>query len=323
MRISTRLLTGSVVCFVSLLAVTSLAAQLDDKAKTHRYLSCKVRLYSYIPGKVVETYRSSGGGSFSKGGTLGTGTTDSIRDFRVSASGRGKAAKLTATLSVTPGKRDTDTKALNQTIDLSDLQPRTIRIARNEDGRVYELALIPQFNEKSLPVVFDPLAMRLEFWSFNSSPVILDDRLYAGRINMSGGQVIGIDISGVANVEFSMLKMTDAEPLGVLKDGTLTIHKEAEHTLSITGIRHGAVPHTLPGGPYVVWVRWKEPSTTAEEAREALTRQLQKIEAQLAAGTLTMTDAQLNQLRDMAKVQRPTLLGSSSRHFKPGERVVE
>ena len=291
-------------------------------AKSERRLRCEMQLRSYIPGQAITTYRQFGSGSFSQGGMVGLGASDNNRSFGLSVSGGGNANKLTGTIKVTPNKDDSKTTAIEKTVDLSDLQPRTILIAKNENGRIYELLLQPRIIETSLPSAFDPIALRLDYWNFENSPVIIDDQTYAGRVGMSGGEVIGLNISGIADVEFSMFPMTDAEPIGIVQDGTLTIDKEGEHTLSIVGVRHGTTPVLLPG-PYLVWVRWKEPSMSTEEAKTAVAAQLKHIRKKIEAGELTLSREQLERMTNMSKIDRPTLSRTTSRRFKAGERLAE
>ena len=40
--------------------------------------------------------------------------------------------------------------------------------------------------------------------------------------------------------------------------------------LRITNVKNGANAVVLPGGPYVVWVRWNKPTQSLEEYRQEL-----------------------------------------------------
>src|SRR5438876_9699866 len=121
-----------------------------------------------------------------------------------------KAQRFMANVAVKPTKEDTQTKPHEIDYDLSDLAAQSLEIARDDDGRIYRLSLIPSIREKPMPKQFQVTELRLEYWSFPSSPVIVNDQDYIGRLGMGSGPLAWCDIPSLARVEFSLLHLKDA-----------------------------------------------------------------------------------------------------------------
>ena len=52
--------------------------------------------------------------------------------------------------------------------------------------------------------------LRLEYFSFDKSMVILDDQEYLGTMNTLFGGLINVDIASIAKVEFSLIPFKGA-----------------------------------------------------------------------------------------------------------------
>jgi hypothetical protein len=113
--------------------------------------------------------------------------------------------------------------------------------------------------------------------------------------------------------------ITDSKPWGVLHNGIVTItHPEEHTTIQISNVSNGGEhAMTLPGGPYVVWVRWKAPEFTAEEHHRKMAEVRARIVAERgSAEGLEQLDAQL------AREPVPWIYMSGVRGFA-GERVAD
>jgi hypothetical protein len=215
----------------------------------------------------LDSFQGHGGGGVSSRGRLSLAVSHHDRKFTVSLDGSEKKGRFLIQVDVIPDKNDRGTAALKKEVDLTDLKPVTLELARDDDGRIYRLNLSPTIAEVPLPKPFRASDLALEKWSFQGSTVILNDQDYMGQMNMGAAPIAFIDIPGLAKIEFSLLKLTDAEPSGTLQDGTLRI-KHKDQALRVTDVRNGIPPETLRGGPYQVWVRWLKPSQTIEQYRE-------------------------------------------------------
>ena len=255
-----------------------------------------VMLFSFNPDAGIDTHRSHGGGGGSGRATLGTGVATNNRRFHVSVKIQRKSQRLLAKVIVEPKKGDDLTKAQEIDLDLSDLSARFLDVARDEDGRIYRLNLTPSIREVPQPRTFRVDDLRLDCFSFSTSLVILNDDHYVGRLDLHHGSFAHIEIPGHALIEFSLLHLKDAEPLGVLQNGIIDIKHSDGTTLRITNVKHGIYPTILPGGPWQVWVRWKKPTRTLPEYRELLRQQLSILKERVTNGEMTISPERLRQL---------------------------
>jgi hypothetical protein len=278
-----------------------------------------VKVYSLRPGEESATYRSFGGGGVGANGTTTLGIGDQRRHFDVRIAGKSKAQRFLATVSVKPAKEDTQTKAQEINYDLSDLAPRALEIARDDDGRVYRLSVIPSILEKPKPMQFKAADLNLEYWSFPSSPIILNDHEYIGLFSMGRAPLAWCDIPGVAKVEFSLLPLKDALPLGTLEKGVINIVHESGTTLRISDVKNGKNQDVLSGGPYRVWVRWKKPSQSIEEYRESLKRQIVSLKERIKSGDLSLPPGTLERLEKMSESGRIGLIGNGIGPVEPDD----
>src|SRR5262249_28613285 len=152
--------------------------------------------------------------------------------------------------------------------------PRSLEVARDADGRVYKVNLMPHLTVAPEPRQFKVTDLRLDAWGFPSSPVLVNDHDYIGRLGMSYGNLATCDIAGLAKIEFSLLKLKDSQPWGVLNDGVITITHEDGTTVAISDVKNGSDHNMLQGGPYQVWVRWNKPTYTIDEYRELMKKQI-------------------------------------------------
>jgi hypothetical protein len=277
---------------------------------TSRQFWADAKVLSLKPGEESATYHSLGGGGVGPDGTLKLGIGDKRRYFDVRIAAKVKSQRFSAKVSVKPSKEDTQTKAQEIDYDLSDLTPRLLEIARDDDGRVYRLSLIPSIREKPLPVQFKVADLQLEYWSFPSSPILLNDHDYIGTFSMGRAPLAWCDIPGVAKVEFSLLPLKNALPLGTLEKGVISIAHESGTTLRISDVRNGTNQDVLSGGPYRVWVRWKKPSQSMEEYRESLKQQIAALKERIKSGDLSLPAGTLERLEKMSESGRIGLIGN-------------
>jgi hypothetical protein len=280
------------------------------------------KIFSLQPGEESATYRSFGGsGGVGPGGTLTLGARDKQHHFDVRIATKLQAQRFLAKVTVKPGRDDVGTKPQEIDYDLSDLTARTLEIARDDDGRVYRLSLIPIIREKPLPMQFSAADLQLEQWGFPNCPVILNDQEYIGQLAMSRGPLAFCDIPGVAKVEFSLLHLKDALPIGTLEKGVINITHENGTSLRISDVRNGRNQDVLSGGPYRVWVRWKKPSETLEQYRESLKRQIAKLKERMKSGDLSLPAGTLERLEKMSESGRIGLIETGIRPVRPSDLV--
>jgi hypothetical protein len=267
-------------------------------------------MISLLPDDELATYRSHSGGGVGPNGTLDFGVSgvgDTPRRFNVTIVGKLKAHRFSAHVIVKPDDEDTRTRAQEIDYDLSDLNPRSLEIARDQNGRVYRLSLVPKIIEHPQPKQFKASDMRLENWSFPSSPVIVNDQDYIGRLSMSNGPLAFCDIPGLAKIEFSLLHLKNALPIGSLENGVIDIAHESGTTMRISDVRNGINEELLTGGPYRVWVRWNKPSQSVEEYREALKQHIASLKERVKNGELSPPPGSLERLEKMGQSDRIVL----------------
>jgi len=298
------------------LAITALVgarahgqAPKPEDATTHQFWA-DANVVALKPGEESATYRSFGGGGVGPNGTLRLGIADKRRQFEVRIAATVKSQRFLAKVSVMPSKEDTETKAQEMEYNLADPMPRALEIARDEDGRIYRLGLVPSIRVKPLPVQFNVEELRLDYWSFPSLPIILNDHDYIGTFAMGRAPLAWCDIPGVARVEFSLLPLKDGLPIGTLEKGVINIAHESGTTLRISDVRNGTNQDILSGGPYRVWVRWKKPSQTMEEYRESLKQQIAAVRERIKNGDLSLPAGTLERLEKMSESGRIGLIGN-------------
>jgi len=276
-----------------------------------------VAIFSLHPDKGISTYRSLGAGIASAGGECGFGGGR----FSVSIKSRLKSHQFLATVEVKPNAGETRIQPQELEYNLSDLRPRTLDIARDDDGRVYRLNLVPRMHEVAKVGPFRVKDLRLEDWSFPSSPVVLDDQDYIGQLSMSSGALAWCDIPGVAKVEFSLLHLKDAEPLGRLHDGIVEIRHKSGTSLRITNVKNGIHRQSLDGGPYQVWVRWKEPTQSVEQYRQSIKERIAAIGENAKNGDMAIPPGTLQRLEKLRESNRIMQTSNGLRGVKSEEII--
>ncbi len=318
-----RLRISKNLCLLTLIALLTFSSTLygeepkDDDDAFRQYWA-DATLYSLQPGLEMATYRSTGGGGVGPGGTLTTGVADKKRRFEVSVAGKLKAHRFVATVYVTPAKEDTHTPAQSIEYDLSDITPRSLEIARDEDGRVYRLNLTPRIIVRPRPKQFKVSDLQLESWSFPESPVLLNDQDYIGQLGMSSGTLAWCDIPGLAKIEFSLLHLKNAAPIGSLKDGVINIAHENGTTLTISNVKNGIDQELLNGGPYRVWVRWNKSTESVEEYHKSLKAQIAMLKERVKNGE-SLRRGSLERLEKMSESDRIGLMSNGLRQVKPDD----
>ena len=121
-------------------------------------------------------------------------------------------------------------------------------------------------------------------------------------------------------MEFSLTEMTDSKPEGVLQNGTIFIAHEST-VLQIRGVMNGKTPQML-AGPYQVFVRWKQPEYSLDEARTMLKAQISMLKGQIEKGDTSIPKEALAQLEKMAESDRPGPMSWGTRQLQKKEIVV-
>ena len=177
-----------------------------NSAVALRSIHVQITAYSLHPGDGLGTYKNHGSGSAGNRGTFGiTVLQQGGQKYDVSVTGRQQDRQFLADLlvkDVTSATQEKELKDLNQSLNLADLQPRMVEIAKDPDGRVYRINLVPQLVEHPLPKKFRTADLGFEGWTFSNSAVILNDQDYVGSIQMStdGNSVSWVEIPGLALV---------------------------------------------------------------------------------------------------------------------------
>lgn len=310
------------VCCVLTFALSTCSTRCeaaDDSVKpddVYRYANLQVSIRSWNPDNPIQTHKRHSSGSCSHGGTVGLGVGG---ENGVSVEVRCLPGResIIADIKVEPYESNVTTKPSQNEIELSDLRNKFIEVSKDENGRVYFLVIQPEIVEAKLPAQFDVEVLAPYDWDFPSSPVILNDETFVGRVGMSGGTLVGIEIAGIANLEFSLLPLKDAKPIGTLQGGNLTI-KTDDNVIVISGVRNGTAKDVLEG-PFKVWVRQLKSSSTKKELQDAFSEQLRTLEKRQAEGDLSITNDVIDRIKSYIKTGRPMLLGSSARDVRKNE----
>ncbi len=314
--------------FVRLMAFAALAAfgsmlhgqePKSEETFTHGYWA-DAHAYSLVPGKELATYHWAPSGGVGPNGTLALGVNDGQHRFKVTIVAKLKSQRFLAKVTVEPSEEDNGTKAQEIDYDLSDLNPRTLELARDDDGRVYRFSLVPRIVENPKPRQFKASDLLLEYWVFPSSPVILNDQNYLGRLAMSSGPIAWCDIPGLAKVEFSLMQLKDATASGTLEDGVINISHDGT-TLRISDVKNGRNSDVLSGGPYRVWVRWTKPTQSVEEYRESLKQHLASLKKRIGSGDLSLPAGTLERIEQMNNSGRIGMIGSGVRGVEDDDLV--
>ena len=280
-------------------------AQTSAKRSVKRFW-VEVNIYSVVPGRGIESIDGVfSGGGFGPGGDWGTSIKQGERQIELRLRGQLKEGrfivKLTSSEQV--GEKKKELPELTNDLDLTDMVTKTIELAKDANGRVHQLRLDPRVIKPPVANRFDAKELRLEHFSFNKSMVILDDEEYLGTMNMFSGELIHVDIAGVAKIEFSLNPFKGASEQGQLKDGTIDIHHEAR-SLQIQKVRNGTPASELQGGPYALYVRWSPPTHSAAESREMQKRHLDELRTQLKNGEGNQTEEKLRILEQNIEKRR-------------------
>ena len=313
------LTAGMVLClFSSALS----AVEPESDANISRVYWVEVTLFSFHPDEGIESYQTYGRGSGTPNSTLGHVVINDHRNFLVSTKPKLKSHRLWATVEIKPSEEDRLTESQEREFDLSDLRPRSLNMARDEDGRIYRLNLVPSVRIKdSTPKPFRIDNLQLKNFTFSQSPVIINDQEYVGQVRCSDGPVVWVDIPGFAKVEFSLLHLTDAEPWGVLHDGNIDITHQDGTTLRISGVTNGVHRKTLEGGPYRVWVRWNDPTQSVEEHRKSLIEFVATLRQRIKDGDTALSQDGLQRWEKISESDRPKFISCGIRGVSSKEIV--
>ncbi|MFC1762756.1 hypothetical protein ACFL6U_11850 [Planctomycetota bacterium] len=297
---------------------------------------------SIDPNRPMETYKRHGSGMLGAGATLGGSWRDEVRSFRTTIHSGIKEGRFWISVEVEPHQTDTVTKQQTLHLDLSDLRARSVELARNVDGRVYFINVVPSINViNNKAKRLRESTLRLMQWDLGGSPVVFNSTTYIGNLGCSGGPIAWVEYPSVGRVEFSLVPFKGAEAAGILMDGQVNLllkgaevegtqkgrqikllHKDA--TLDIYGVRNGIPAMQLPGGPYMVWVK-RTPSTDDQPPMEipaTLEEFMQQVKAQFAEmGQTPPDDDQLRAGYEKLKDMKLLPLSNGVRGISRKERI--
>lgn len=309
---------GQSLALCLLVVVPSIGQAAEDEPALRSY-EIRVDLFSIEPGAGIATYQDHGSGAVSGAGTMRMGVLHDARHFDVNVTPLFRKGQLLAKVTVEPAASDSMTKMIEKEFDLKELQSQTLDLARDSDGRVYRMNLTPHVVTHPKPTQFRAGDLRLDFLSFPSCPVILNDQEYVGHLAASAASLAYIDILNVGLVEFSLLHLKDSQPWGSLQDGILQIRHENGTTISINGVKNGWHRETLPGGPYTIWVRWKDSTMTEEAYRAGIQNSIKEIKSGIANGDPTIGPDTLKDLERLTGTEHPRMMTSGLRPVRSDE----
>jgi hypothetical protein len=300
----------------------------DTKAKITengitRFYNVSINMFSVIPENALETYEWQGSAQGEAGEMMGLSCYDKIRNFMMEVRPKISKKGLTVNIGLKPYKSDLQTKANSFDVDLTDLSPKKIELARNEDGRVYFVTITPGIAiMDNRPKRADESSFEFGKWKLFGSMVIFNDSLYAGKIGCGGGELAYVSYPGVAKVEFALTPFKDAKMTGTLKDGRIQIHSDDGQTLDIYNVKNGNDTIVLPGGPYEIWVRWQNLPKEKEVQALSFEEWKQMVKSKFAeSNSIPPSDKELAQGYEKIKYEKHIALSSGIGPIKPGDRI--
>jgi hypothetical protein len=305
-------------CLLMLMAAASrcpAAVEGTPMEDEFKYYWIDAELVSLDASLSLSSYRGGGQLGGSPGATLGTSTPNS----NISIALLVEKDRLYADLTIEEQDNTQTAKAKKQRFDLTNLRPQVVDLGTTKEGANYHLNLVPSV--KTVPTrskSFSEAADDLYRLRFHSSRVMLNDEQYIGRMLASDAQLFSMDICDVASIEFSLHQLKDAEPWGRLQNGRITIHHPEGTTIEIDNTTNGNDARLVGNGPYVVWVRWKEPQNTAAEYRAQLSAyrdQIKNDEVATSDDTLAIIE------KELARKPGPWVISSGAREPSKNELV--
>lgn len=308
---------------VLLFVLSFLTSGVNAQDTIWKYYTTDINLFSFLPNEPLDSYQWCGSGNTGSGGSVGLDCYDEIHKFSVTVHAQEKDKKFLVDIVIKPHATDHLTKAKSFGIDISNLEPRSFELAKNDDGRVYMLTLTPKISiiDKK-PVRANEAAFHLDRWVFNPSMVILNDENYVGKIGAIGGPLAFIKMAELGNIEFSLIPFRDAELLGMLKDGQINILLENGTTIDIYNVKNGVYETELPGGPYELWVRWQPATESVTYKVPDEQEWIRQIKSQFAEKGITLpSDKELQNQYELFKNKQHYILASGVGPIKPNDKI--
>lgn len=318
-------LCKQISCALVLIAMALIAsraavrAEQPESATEDRQPFADAKLFSVIPGHELATYEAYGLGGVGPNGTGESGVGKHGRQFQVSITGKRMADRFSVVVRVVPEKADARTRPLEKEYDLSDYLPQSVELARDADGRVYRLTICPRIEQSPLPTQFEVKDLDLQAFSFPSSPVVINDIDYAGELSASRGPIVQFDVPGLAKLEFSLLHLKHAAPIGSLRDGQINISRPDGTTVRISNVKNGVNEEVLRGGPYTIWVKWDKPSESIEQFQKSFKEMIVGAKEEAKTGELWLPPERLQRLEKISQSGRPYIMTFEVRGVEPGD----
>jgi hypothetical protein len=271
---------------ISLLIVCAMvnatfAEEQEKEREPYRYYYVEAAVVSLDANQSLASYRSHGGGSGAPGATLGYSVVGKDIEIVLLVESDHFYADITT--------RNSDAKesepAKEQRVDLTSLQPTSIDLGADKQGRTRRLNLSPSVKTVRLTAKpFADAANDLYRLRFHGSRIVLNDKQYIGNMRASDAELFSVEICGVASLEFSLHHLKDAKPWGRLQDGQITFSNPDGTSIEIGNVTNGGDDRVVSGGPYVVWVRWNKPQQTVEEFQTELKAQREQLKTAAVDG---------------------------------------
>lgn len=282
----------------------------EDSPDIERHYSIRVELFSVQSdsrGPIKDSYRVMGSGSASPEGRLGLGCGDKGFGFNLKIHPTEDDGQFFVDIELTPEEKSGAIKPRKERLAMGDLKPVSLELAADEsEKRSYRVTLTP-FIEiiDHAKRKIDASTLNLDSMNFAGSAVIVDSWRYAGKIHAGGTTWAFVNIPGYARIDFALQPFRDAQSLGSLQDGTLTIRKPGgtpQEGVVIDNVQIGRPPMTLPGGPYEVWARWSPaPKTVMDALEEAAAFDVDGVQgAELDETAKAQVRARVQELKEFA-----------------------
>lgn len=307
---------------IAVALLTPIGVLIGDEPKLdaiYRQYYVNAEIFSLKPGEELATHRGYGSGGAGPNGTFGSGVADRGRRFEVEITGKLREKHFSAVVKITPEKEDTRTRPQENDYDLTDLKPKSLELARDDDGRVYRLNLSPHIQESPQPKQFKVRDLNLEAWRFPSSPVVINDQDYVGELSAGTGPIAEFEVPGLAKVEFSLLHLKNASSLGTLQNGVVNIIHPNGTTVRISNVKNGTNGEVLAGGPYQVWVRWTKPRQSIDEFHKTIKAMIADMKEQAKQDGISLPPGRLERLEKISETGRAQIMEFEIRAAEPGD----
>lgn len=159
---------------------------------------------------------------------------------------------------------DKNKPLINKNVDISALDLSSVELLKTAKGKL-RVDIIPKPMVKELPPV--ELAednFGLNHFCLNDSAVIVDDSFYLGKFTGFGERLF-IGVPELHDFELSLKPLRDWAPIGIYKEGIITIETPTKHYINLLNVGIGPSGYQK-GGPFKVYGKIMPSEYSKEEA---------------------------------------------------------